>query len=183
MRYCFDGEALDSVQKEGKQMSSQEKGYFAIKKVNLLRNRRFFRYGKDEESSTKQEALMRARQFIGSRKDAKELTLWWFARVGDEMQFVEKGNKVDGLMNAHNCSDELFERIYSDLELRVSSEASALYNQAVSAAKTKSQKIACAGSYKGKWFKLFDNWCSGKVENIFVLDAMSSNYIHDGLLD
>lgn len=89
---------------------------------------------------------------------------------------------TSNLQNAKNCSESLFNSIYDQLEAEVSKEATALYNQALSKAKTNKQKAACAGSYQGKWFTLFDKWCHGKVANVFVLEALTLGYIEEGLL-
>lgn len=68
---------------------------------------------------------------------------------------------------------------YELIQKKVSSEAESMYRAALAQAKTKKQKDACAGQYKGVWFSLLEDWMSNKVTNLFVADCLALNFVPD----
>lgn len=86
------------------------------------------------------------------------------------------------LSNAENCSEDMFDHIYSELYRLSKEENHAMYMNALSRAKTASQKKKCAGVYRGKWQIVFNAWCRGKIANTYVLDAFRAGFVSEGLL-
>lgn len=86
------------------------------------------------------------------------------------------------LSNAKNCSEDMFDHIYSELHRLSKEENHAMYMKAISKAKTTSQKKKCDGVYRGKWQVVFNAWCKGKIANTFVLDAFIAGFVSEGLL-
>ena len=86
------------------------------------------------------------------------------------------------LSNAKNCSEDMFDQIYSELYRLSKEENHAMYMMALSAAKTPSQKKKCAGVYRGRWQVVFNAWCKGKIANTFVLEAFRAGFVSEGLL-
>ena len=86
------------------------------------------------------------------------------------------------LSNAKNCSEDMFDHIYSELYRLSKEENHAMYMSALSKAKTASQKKKCDGVYRGKWQIVFNAWCRGKVANTYVLDAFRYGFVSEGLL-
>ena len=86
------------------------------------------------------------------------------------------------LSNAKNCSEDMFDQIYSELYRLSKEENHAMYMMALSAAKTPSQKKKCAGVYRGRWQVVFNAWCKGKIPNTFVLEAFRAGVVPEGLL-
>lgn len=89
---------------------------------------------------------------------------------------------TDSLANAKTCSEELFRSIYESLYNLSAKENRSLYLSALRKAKTPAQKKACAGCYVGRWQQLFNNWLKGNIPNVFVLEAIQTEFVQEELI-
>lgn len=80
--------------------------------------------------------------------------------------------------------EERFREIYDQLEQRVDAAATAAYNAALAKAKTRKQRLACAGHYPSDWSRLMGLWCRDKVSNLMVQDCLRVGSVYSaGELD
>ncbi|MNL54336.1 hypothetical protein D3C87_1776610 [compost metagenome] len=80
--------------------------------------------------------------------------------------------------------EDKFAEIYNLLEERVAAAATAAYNMAIAKAKTRKQRIACAGHYPSDWSRLMGLWCQDKVSNLMVQDCLRVGSVYSaGELD
>ncbi|HDT5862687.1 hypothetical protein E4188_22865 (plasmid) [Aeromonas media] len=80
--------------------------------------------------------------------------------------------------------EDKFAEIYDQLEERVAAAATAAYNMAIAKAKTRKQRIACAGHYPSDWSRLMGLWCQDKVSNLMVQDCLRVGSVYSpGELD
>lgn len=77
------------------------------------------------------------------------------------------------------CEDKQ-SQLYSALQQQVSKEAQSMYETALSRAKTKRQKQACAGQYIGAWYRLLDGWMKDNITNLHVRDCLSYGHVIGG---
>lgn len=69
--------------------------------------------------------------------------------------------------------------IYQLIQAQISSEAEALYQSALSKARTERQRKACAGQYKGRWFALLDK---GEIPNLDVCECLQLGFVSDDII-
>lgn len=65
-----------------------------------------------------------------------------------------------------------FNALYDTLTKKASNEHDAAYRSNLAKAKSRLQKLKCAGKYVGSWQRLLNNWLSQKVSNIHVYECL-----------
>ena len=78
---------------------------------------------------------------------------------------------------ASSLSQEKFNEIYNQLYQLSEKQGKSMYEAKLAKAKTRKQREACAGSYRGEWFELFDGWTRDKYSNIYVRDCIANGVV------
>jgi len=63
------------------------------------------------------------------------------------------------------------------LNVKIKEEHNSAYQANLSRAKSKKAKNACAGRYEGSWWRLWNGWVQGKIDNLTVFDSLQGNLV------
>ncbi|GGB53101.1 hypothetical protein GCM10011607_12020 [Shewanella inventionis] len=86
---------------------------------------------------------------------------------------------MNTLATCNDISESLFNSLYDQLMVNASKENEGLYQNALRLAKTKKQKVNCAGQYVGRWQILLNKWTEGKIANIYIVQCLSIGYVEE----
>ena len=78
---------------------------------------------------------------------------------------------------ASSLPESRFNAIHQELENHSFNAAKIAYEACFERAKSKKSRKACAGHYPNQWSTLLIQWCSNKVPNLVVYDALSLGYV------